>query len=329
MGVTAGTIQTYGFATLREDLSSAENMISPTETPFLTAIKKVKAKNKLHEWPLTELGAVDASNIVIEGEAAPAVNSGITPFRRQNFTQISDKVLLLSDSTPKHDEAAGTESMAKQVSYKLKELKRDKETMLLQGNAAAPGSASVARQSAGFGAFLITNPTRAAAGTPIAPTLSNSPRTGDGYPNAAASGGTAEALTEANFNLAMMNAWNSGGNPTYAYVTAAHKRKISTTFVANATRYKSADDKKLVAAIDVYESDFGQVQIVPDRFMTTGSIYLVDPEYVALATLMETRQVPLARTGHAESILIQCEYTLEVGNEKAHSGVMNLTSTGS
>jgi len=55
----------------------------------------------------------------------------------------------------------------------------------------------------------------------------------------------------------------------------------------------------------------------------------VDPEYVALAELMPTRQVPLARTGHAESILIQAEYALEVGNEKAHSGVMNLTATGS
>jgi len=328
MAVTAGTIQTYAFATLREDLSSAENMISPTETPFMTAIKKVKAKNKLHEWPLTELGAVE-TNRVIEGEADPAVNAGVTPFRRQNFCQISDKVLLISDSTPKHDEAAGTESLAKQVSYKLKELKRDKETMLLDNVAANAGSASVARVTAGFGAFLITNPVRAAAGSPVAPTLSNSPRTGDGYPNTAASAGTAEALTEANFNLAMMNAWNSGGNPKYAYVTAAHKRKISTTFVANATRYKSADDKKLIAAIDVYESDFGQVQIVPDRFMHANSIYLVDPEYVALATLMETRQVPLARTGHAESILIQSEYCLEVGNEKAHSGVMNLTSTGS
>lgn len=266
---------------------------------------------------------------MIEGESAPAINTGVTPFRRQNFCQISDKVIMLSDSTPKHDEAAGTESMAKQVSYKLKELKRDKETMLLDNVAASAGSASTARVSAGFGAFLITNPTRAAAGSPVAPTLSNSPRTGDGYPLAAATAGTAEALTEANFNLAMMNAWNSGGNPKYAYVTAAHKRKISTSFVANATRYKSADDKKLIAAIDVYESDFGQVQIVPDRFMHANSIYLVDPEYVAIATLMETRQVPLARTGHAESILIQCEYCLEVGNEKAHSGVMNLTSTGS
>jgi len=329
MGVTAGTIQTYAYATLREDLTSAENMISPTETPFLTAIKKVKAKNKLHEWPLTELGAVDAANFVIEGEAAPAVNAGISPFRRSNYCQISDKVIMISDSTPQHDEAAGTESLAKQISYKLKELKRDKETMLLASTAADPGSASTVRKTASLHAFLITNPVRAAAGAPVAPTLSNSPRTGDGYPNAAASAGTPEALTEANFNLAMMNAWNAGGNPKYAYVTAAHKRKISTTFVANATRYKSADDKKLVAAIDVYESDFGQVQIVPDRFMFSSAIYLIDPEYIAIATLMETRQKPLARTGHAESILIQNEYCLEIGNEKAHSGVMNLTSTGS
>lgn len=329
MAVTAGTIQTYAYATLREDLTSAENMITPTETPFLTAIKKVKAKNKLHEWPLTELGAVDSANTVIEGENDPAVDAGVTPFRRQNFCQISDKVIKISDSTPSHDEAAGTESLAKQVSYKLKELKRDKETMLLMKQVADPGSASAARKTAGLYAFLRTNPTRAAAGSPTAPTLSNSPRTGDGYPNALGTAGTAEALTEANFNLAMMNAWNSGGEPKYAYVTASHKRKISTTFVANATRYKSADDKKLIAAIDVYESDFGQVQIVPDRFMLSSCIYLVDPEYIALAELYGTRQKPLARTGHAESILIQAEYCLEVGNEKAHSAVCDLTATGS
>ena len=328
MAAVAGTIQTYAFATLREDLSSAENMISPTETPFMTALKKVKAKNKLHEWPLTELGAVE-TNRVIEGESAPAINTGITPFRRQNFCQISDKVILISDSTPKHDEAAGTESLAKQISYKLKELKRDKETMLLDNVAANPGSASVARVSAGLGAFLRTNPVRAVAGPAVAPTLSNSPRTGDGYPAAAATGGTAQAMTEVRFNDAMMNIWNSGGNPKYAYVTAAHKRKISTLFVANSTKYKSADDKKLINAIDVYESDFGQLQIVPDRFMYANSIYMVDPEYIALATLMETRQVPLARTGHAESVLIQSEYCLEVGNEAAHGGLMDITSTGS
>jgi hypothetical protein len=329
MAVIAGTVQTYAFATLREDLSSAENMITPTETPFLTSTKKVKATNKLHEWPLTELGAVESANRVIEGENDPAINSGVTPFRRQNFCQISDKTIKISDSTPKHDDAAGTESLAKQVSYKLKELKRDKETMLLDRVAADPGSASTARVSAGLYAFLRTNPVRGAAGAPVAPTLSNSPRTGDGYPNGVGTAATLEALTEANFNLAMMNAWNSGGQPKYAYCTASHKRKISTTFVANATRYKSADDKKLIAAIDVYESDFGQVQIVPDRFMYANAIYLVDPEYIALAELMKTRQVPLARTGHAESILIQGEYCLEVGNEKAHSGVYDLTATGS
>src|SRR5262245_40189816 len=116
MAVTSGTIQTYAFATLREDLTDAENMISPTETPFLTMLSKIKAKNKLHEWPLTELGAVDVGNAVVEGDAGPAIDAGVTPFRRQNFTQIVDKVLIISDSTPKHDEAASTEGLAKQVS---------------------------------------------------------------------------------------------------------------------------------------------------------------------------------------------------------------------
>lgn len=315
MAVEAAALETYDMTTIREDLSDAENMISPTETPFMSMIAGTnKAKQTLHEWPLTELGSVDSSNRVIEGDDAPPTDAPVVSSRRSNFTQISDKKVRVTDTSQEVDAAANIEDLAKQISYKLKELKRDKETMLLSKTVAAPGSSGVARAAAGLYCFLITNADRGATGT--SPTLSG---TTFGYPNGAGNAGTLRALTETLFNAAMQAAWNQGGQPKYALVSAINKRLISSTFTGNATKFKDADDRKIISAIDIYESDFGQVKIVPDRFTLASAVYMIDPDYVKISNLMATRQVPLARTGHSEARLIQCEYTLEVGNEKAHA----------
>lgn len=314
MAVEAAALETYDMTTIREDLSDAENLISPTETPFMSMIVGTnKAKNTLHEWPLTELGAVDESNRVIEGDDAPPTDTPVVSSRRQNYCQISDKKVRVTDTSQAVDAAANIEDLAKQISYKLKELKRDKEKMLLSKTVAAAGSSGVARAAAGLYTFLITNADRGLTGT--APTLSG---TTAGYPNAAGTAGTPRALTEVMFNAVMQACWTQGGEPKYALVSAINKRLISSTFTGNATKFKDADDRKIISAIDIYESDFGQVKIIPDRFTLASAVYMIDPEYISISNLYGTRQLPLARTGHSEARLIQCEYTLEVGNEKAH-----------
>jgi len=317
MAVEAAALETYDMTTIREDLTDQENMISPTETPFMSMIAgSSKAKSTLHEWPLTELGAVDTANRVIEGDDAPATDAPVVSSRRSNYTQISDKKVKVSDTSQVVDAAANINDLAKQITYKLREFKRDKETMLLSKTVASAGASGTARAAAGLYCFLITNADRGATGT--APTLSG---TTAGYPNATGTAGTARALTETMFNSVMQSVWTQGGDVKYALVSAINKRLISTTFTANATRFKDADDRKLISAIDIYESDFGKVKIVADRFTLGSAVYLLDPEYVKISTLMATRQIPLARTGHAESRLIQGEYTLEVSNEKAHGVV--------
>lgn len=321
--VSAAALETYDSSTLREDLSDAENLISPTETPFISMIAgSNKATNTKHEWPLLALAAVDGSNRVAEGEDAPAVDAPDLASRRSNFTQISDKVVKVSDTSQVVDGAGNIEKLAKQISYKLKELKRDKETMLLASVAADPGAAAGAtvRKAAGFVAFIITNRTMGATG--VAPTLSG---VTSGYPVTAGTAGTLTGLTEDELNAAMQAAWVAGGEPKYGLVSPVNKRLISKTFTGNATKYKDADDKKIVSSIDVYESDFGQIQIVPDRFGVPSDVLLIDPEYVKLSVLQPTRQLPLARTGHTENKLIQCEYTLEVGNEAAHAAIVDTT----
>jgi hypothetical protein len=321
MAVAANALETYDSVTIREDLSDAENMISPTETPFISMIAGTNsATNKYHEWPLLELSAVDTANRVAEGEDAPAVDAPDVAHRRGNYTQISDKVVKVSDTSQQVDGAANIEKLSKQVAYKLKELKRDKEAMLTGSFAAIGGSTGVARQAASFVAHIITNRTMGATGT--APTLSDAP---NGYIDSAGTAGTPAALTEDMLNIAMQAAWTQGGNPKYALVSPTNKRLITKTFTGYATKYKDSENKQIVAAVDIYESDFGRLSIVPSRFSRTTDVLLIDPDYVKVSNLQPTRQLELARTGHTENRLIQSEYTLEVGNEKAHAAIVDTT----
>jgi hypothetical protein len=264
---------------------------------------------------------VDPNNAVPEGEDAPAIDAAVVALRMQNYTQILDKVVKVSDTSQRVDGAAKVEKLAKQISYKLKELKRDKETILLANAAAVPGAGvgATTRKMAGFEAFIITNASRGATGA--APTLSG---TTDGYPNAAHTPGTTRALTEDILNTVMQSVWQQGGNVKYAIVGPANKRLISKTFNGTATKFKDQDDKKIISAIDYYESDFGTIEIVADRFSNPASVLLIDPEHVSICELQPTRQIELARTGHTENRLIQSEMTLEVSNQKGH-GIVTAT----
>lgn len=331
MAVDAQTIETYDNTVIREDLEQQYTMISPEETPFQTAIGVgPAATNTYHEWTVVELASPSTSNRVIEGDDAPGEDNGTLGKRFGNYTQISDKIVSVSNTSEAVDAAAeNVQRLAAQVAIKLKEMKRDMESMLLQNIAAAAGSSGTARQAAGLPAWLRTNIVLGASGA--APTLSG---TTAGYPNAALTPGTAVVLTETNLNNVIELCWNEGASPTLIMVNANNKRVISKNFTGNATRYKDAIDKRLTAAVDVYDSDFGELSVVPNRFQQTTasnnySVYVLDPEYASLSFLETPRQTELAQTGHAKRRMVHCEYTLKVSNEKAHGAIHATTGAAS
>lgn len=323
MAVSSSALETYDSRTIREDLTDAENLITPTETPFISMIcKKGKATSTLHEWPLTNLGAVNSTNRVNEGEDAPAVTAPVLALRRSNYTQISTKVLKVTDTSQWVDGAANIEKMSKQIAYALSELKRDKETMMLASIAAIPGTGNGAtlRTAAGLPSFWQTNVSRGATG--VSPILSG---TTNGYPTTAAVDGTQRALTEDLFNTVIQSVWTSGGTPKYALVGPTQKRNISKTFTGYTTKYSDGASNKLITSVEIYQSDFGTVQIVPDRFTRDREIHFIDPEFMELTVGQPTTQKDLARTGLTENKLIECEYTLSVGNEASGGILADLT----
>lgn len=101
---------------------------------------------------------------MIEGDDA-TTDAGTANTRVYNYTQISDKVALTTGTQEAINKAGRKSEMALQMSDRMKELKRDVETTLLQNVAQAAGNDTTARQAAGLQTYVVTNISRAADAT--------------------------------------------------------------------------------------------------------------------------------------------------------------------
>ena len=319
MAVTADTQETYSVSTIREDLAEAMASISPTETIFMSTIGTRNVDNTYFEWSEVDLAAA-ATNNQIEGDSGLSNDAPTNAVRKGNYTAISAKVVEISDTSNNVNGVANAQTTAKQVAYKLSELKRDMEKMALNNVAAGAGASGTARTTAGLPAFLTTNTERGTGGANGTTSGSGSA----GFPNAAATDGTARAITETLLKSVIASCWDEGADPSVVLCGSSQKQTIS-GFTGNATRFKEAEDSKLNAAIDVYISDFGELQIVPARHIRSTDVFVLDPNYAAIAYLQTATQKELARTGLSERRLISCEWGLQVTSEKAHGVIADVS----
>lgn len=315
MAQPADTHSTYDAIGNREDLSDIIHDVSPTETPFLTAIGKNKATATKHEWLTRSLAAASSTNFVIEGDDATtdAANANVRVF---NYTAISDKVARVSGTQEAVTKAGIRSALAKEMEDKMKELKRDVEKILLENNAYVAGNDSTARECAGAQAYIKTNTSIASDSTASAGNGS------DGHTD-----GTARALSETYVEAVLASAWSNGGNPTLGILNAFQKRRFA-AFSGSSTKMSDGDKKKVVNSVDIYIDPLGnEVRLVPCRQAPTDVVYFFDPEYVKMSTLRNYQSVELAKTGDSDRKQILVEYTLEMCNEKAHAGIYDLTTS--
>ena len=300
----------------REDLSDVLFDVSPTETPFITAIKKNKATATSHDWLTDELED-PANNAHIEGDDATAVAPSDRS-RLSNYTQIFKKHAVVTGTQETVLKGGGVKSeMAYQVARRMKAIKRDCERACIGvNNAKEGGSDTVAREMGSFSTYM-TADTWLGAGDGTAPT-------GNGQDTPTA--GTARALTEDIFKNGLETLWNqSGGNENILAICGSKQRGIISTFDSSSTRYVTTDDKKLVASIDVYDGDYHTVTVTPDRFCKQASLFLIDPQYAALSDLRPISSKDLATLGDSKRKEIVWETTLEICNPLAHIEIDDLT----
>ena len=318
MTIVANTFLTYNAKGIREDLANVIYSISPETTPFVSNVGKGSISNTAFDWQTDALAAAGA-NAALEGD--DTTFAAVTPtVRLQNYAQISNKNVIISGTEEKVNKAGRKSELAYQIARRGAELKRDIEFIALNGQAAVAGNSATARTTGSLPAFLKTNTNKAGDGVdPVYTTIPDDTRTD----------GTQRDFTEVILKDVIQQVWTEGGMPKILLVGPVNKQKASAFTGIAAQRYNAEGAKAstIVAAADIYVSDFGNVSIVASRFQRERDAFVVDPEYASIDYLRPMQTIDLARTGDAEKRLMLCEWGVRIHTEKAHGIAADLTTS--
>lgn len=279
----------------REDLNDDIADISPEETPFYSTISEAPPATAVKvEWQTDALAPASATGLV-EGADATYLTAAPTA-RIGNYLQINGKAVIVSETASAVKAAGRAEELAYQVAKRGRELKRDLETALTNNRASNAGGSATARAAASFEAWITTNDLR-------------------------------------NGTSGTAGVQGAGGQPTTVMVGPVNKRKAS-AFAGITTKYtdygNSASDSSgllIVGAADLYLSDFGKLQIVPNRFSRERSALVIDWKFWKMCWLRKIQLRPLSKTGDAEKRQLICEWTLISRNEAASGIIADMTTT--
>lgn len=326
MSQTANTFDTYNAKGIRESLSNVIYNISPEETPFMSNIGRENVKNTYFEWQTDSLAAASTTNAQVEGDDVSTYDSTSATTRIGNYTQISNKTVLISGTLESVDKAGRRSELAYQLAKRSAEIKRDMESIMLTNQAASGGSAGVSsalRKSGSLLAFLKSNTDKGTGGAdPSYTTKPDATRTD-------ATNANLRTFTEAILKTVIQKVWAAGGTPKILMVGPVNKQRVS-GFAGIAQIRKEVVGNRaatIIGAADVYVSDFGNVNVVPNRFQRERDAFVLDPEYASVAFLRPFSTVELAKTGDAEKRMILVEWGLKVNTEAAHGLAADLTTT--
>jgi len=333
------TQEAFDTVGIREDLTDLIYMISPTETPFQMMCSRGTASERKHEWQMDELAAAQ-DNATGEGHVVDTDDLDFTAtVRMANHTQISIKAISQTGTLEVVNKAGRSSELSYQLAKKAKELKRDLEFAMV-GQTTEAFHASIAASDAGgvrrSGSVQATFSAKSTKGLVTLPSAGAhiniaSDATEGGFLISSGlyvliSNGTQRALLESMLKGVIQGAWTNGGDTSVVHVGPFNKTVIS-EMTGSSTRFDRGEDKRLVAAIDVYVSDFGEHTIIPNRFQRDRDLFCFTPELWKLCFLRPYRQFALAKTGDSETRELLVEWTLQGGNQSGNGWVADLLTS--
>ncbi len=320
MAIVTNTFTTFDAKGIREDLSNIITNIAPEETPYMSNIGRESISNSLFEWQTDTLASA-AANKQLEGDDVTSFDSVTATVRLQNYAQISRKTIVLSATEETVNKAGRRSELAYQIAKRSAELKRDQEFSMLNGAVAAAGNTTTARGTASLQAFIKTNYDMQTNGAN--PTYTT-------VPTGARSDGNVRTFTETILKNVIQQVWTSGGTPKILMTGPVNKQRVSGFSGIASARYNlNGGDRPatIIGAADIYVSDFGQVQVVPNRFQRERDAFVIDPDYAKVTTLRPYQQVELAKTGDAEKRMLIVEWGHKVLAENAHGIAADLVTS--
>ena len=301
MAIVTNTFTTFDAKGIREDLSNVITNIAPEETPYMSNIGRESVSNSLYEWQTDTLASA-AANKQLEGDDVTSFDAVTATVRMQNYAQISRKTIVLSATEETVNKAGRRSELAYQIAKRGSELKRDQEFTMLNGAVAAAGNSTTARGTASLGAFVKTNVDMQTNGAnPSYTTLPNSARTD----------GNVRTFTETILKNVIQQTWAAGGTPKMLMVGPVNKQRVSGFSGIASSRFNiegGARPATLVGAVDIYVSDFGNIQVIANRFQRERDAWVIDPDMAKMTTLRPYQQVELAKTGDAEKRMLIVEW---------------------
>ena len=331
MAQGTNTYDRYDIVGSREDLSDQIYNISPTTVPIQSNIGMEKSDNTFKEWQTDSLP--DAKdNAQVDGDAFSGDSISNTT-RLGNYHQIAWYGLIVSRRADIVNKAGRRSELGYQIARHAKALRNDIEVTITKRKRSKVGDASSPSETAGMPAWIRTNDLLGSGG-------SSSTLTG-GTPSSGGTVGTARAFSEAHLLKGMRDAYDSGGNPTLLNMPVRVKQGFSSFLYTSssarvATQYQDQGKSvkhgtTVVGAVDVYVSDFGVIDIVPNRFSpsstTASELFLLDTDMWALSFLSPFHVKDIASNGDAERRMIIVDYCLVARNEASSSVVAAINNS--
>lgn len=328
-----------GAGSINEDVMQQIFDISPVDVPYSNRSGVEDMNNPYTEWTLDALQAPDFGNAVGDGEDAGTDDSNSTA-RVGNHAQISDKVLRVSGRAREVNTIGRSDELAYQLIQRGKELRRDVEAIALgnQASIADVGDGVTVGKTGGVPAWMETNTSRGGGGAD------------GGFSGgvvAIPTVGAARGLTETLIRNMIESCYVVGGEPGVIMTTPKMKRGFSEYLFTSSARVatqttetgQGAGMSTAIGAIDVFVSDFGSLELVPNRFQldydgqaTFGAadivdVFILDFAYWALSYLRGYRTEPLAKIGDADNRQMLVDWTVCAKNEASSAVIADINQT--
>lgn len=338
--MAATNFVTTGTLSEKEDLANFISMVTRDETPFMASIGKSKAKAIYHEWQTDELLA-PGSNAVAEGSTfstvAGAQAAGGDRTRLGNYTQINSKTVQVSGTKRSVDQAGVADEYAYQLKKVGTEMRRDLELDLVHSFNSKNGSGT--RTLGGFQAYVNDNVVNAGAAGAYTGPVTKGVGTA-GTVNRGAADANLDAIELSDVDDIMQTIYEQGGKATTLMTSPKNKRELSSKAHGTAQNtVRNLDDTgKIRQSIELFDSDFGSIQIVPNYIMgldfNTGpadatnskdfSALVYDPSFFKIATLRPLQETEVGQQGDSTIGQIVEECTLAVSSPKSAGMIVGL-----
>jgi hypothetical protein len=298
----------------------------------VSSIGKGKASATLHEWSTDTL---QAASVQAAAEGASFVESASPVIARlTNRTQILTKGIRVSGTMETVDKVGRKSEFKYQTEKRGKEMARDLEVIMLSGQLSAVqgSSASGNIQAAArlMGAYQAYSTVNIVAGTAAAATGTGSATgSGDGSDIAVAQTGHTNALVtlaDINETLRLVNGVTSVA-PNKIMMSTTNKVRFSDLMTGTTNVRRNIDEKgKLKQSVDLYESDFGDVELVHNYLMGNDAVFVYDPSTMSVNTLRPLHFRDISEDGDSlRSFMVQ-ELTFEAKTPTGNAVILDITA---